>query len=122
MSLYFYAMFDGCPFGNEQTNLKQKPMLNLPQSELEDCRVYGAADDGQVAADGELSLVPEVAADEVHCRPPESLVERDEEGGVDEGVHKGHVPGHLVRRRRSLSLVIPVTATSCNQIIDDALC
>ena len=31
--------------------------MDLPQSELQDCRVYGAADHGQVSADGELSLV-----------------------------------------------------------------
>ena len=55
---------------------------------------------------------PEVAADEVDGGLPESLVERDEEGGVDEGVHEGHVQGHLVRRRRCLSLVVPVTAQS----------
>ena len=55
-------------------------------------------------------LSPEVAADEVYGCLPESLVERDEERRVDEGVHEGHVQRHLVRRRRSLSLVIAVTA------------
>ena len=53
---------------------------------------------------------PEVAADEVYCCLPESLVERDEERRVDEGVHEGHVQSHLVRRRRSLSLVVTVAA------------
>ena len=36
-------------------------------------------------------------------------MERDEERRVDEGVHEGHVQRHLVRRRRSLSLVVTVT-------------
>ena len=48
-------------------NFKQK-RVNLPQSELEDCRVYGAADDGQVAADGELSLVLVQMREEHHLR------------------------------------------------------
>ena len=56
-------------------------------------------------------VVPEVAADEVDGGLPESFVERDEEGGVDEGVHEGHVQRHLVRRRRLLRLVVGVTAT-----------
>ena len=54
-------------------------------------------------------MSPEVAADEVDRGLSESLVERDEEGGVHEGVHERHVQGHLVRRRRSLSLVVTVT-------------
>ena len=43
-------------------------------------------------------------------------MERDEERRVDEGVHEGHVQSHLVRRRRSLSLVITVAANQWSTV------